>query len=77
MRHGQLNRWSAKRRLRVRLSGAAVHGVPTEAMDLLAGQSVGLVHEIKPAATLVRDLADGARKLIEQRLAAILVGRQA
>jgi nitronate monooxygenase len=48
-----------------------------EAMDLLAGQSVGLVHEIKPAATIVRDLVDGARKLIEQGLTAILVGRQA
>jgi len=48
-----------------------------EAMDLLAGQSVGLVHEIKPAATIVRDLVEGARKLIEQRLTAILVGRQA
>jgi NAD(P)H-dependent flavin oxidoreductase YrpB (nitropropane dioxygenase family) len=46
-------------------------------MDLLAGQSVGLVHEIKPAATIVRDLVDGARKLIEQGLTAILVGRQA
>jgi enoyl-[acyl-carrier protein] reductase II len=28
-----------------------------ETMDLLAGQSVGLVREIKPAGTIVRDLA--------------------
>jgi len=46
-------------------------------MDLLAGQSVGLVHEIKPAAFIIRDLIEGARQIIEQRLAATLVGRQA
>jgi len=43
-------------------------------MDLLAGQSVGLVHEIMPAATIVRDLVEGARQLIEQRLTPILGG---
>jgi len=48
-----------------------------EAMDLLAGQSVGLVHEIMPAATIVRDLVEGARQLIEQRLTPILGGRHA
>jgi nitronate monooxygenase len=48
-----------------------------ESMDLLAGQSVGLVHEIKPAATMVRDLVVGARQIIEQRLIPTLVGRQA
>jgi nitronate monooxygenase len=32
-----------------------------ESMDFLAGQSVGLVKEIKPAAAVVRDLVDGAR----------------
>jgi len=48
-----------------------------EAMDLLAGQSVGLVHAITPAATIVRDLVEGARQLIEQRLTPILVGRHA
>lgn len=39
-----------------------------EAMSLLAGQSVGLVHEIKPAATIVREMVAGARQIIEQRL---------
>jgi enoyl-[acyl-carrier protein] reductase II len=43
-----------------------------EAMDLLAGQSVELVHEMKPAATIVRDLVEGAHHLIEQRLTPIL-----
>jgi NAD(P)H-dependent flavin oxidoreductase YrpB (nitropropane dioxygenase family) len=45
------------------------------AMDLLAGQSVGLVHEIKPAAAIVRDLVAGARQLIAQRLAPALGSR--
>jgi NAD(P)H-dependent flavin oxidoreductase YrpB (nitropropane dioxygenase family) len=45
-----------------------------ESMDLLAGQSVGLVNEIVPAATIVRDLVEGARQLIEQRLAPALSG---
>jgi nitronate monooxygenase len=48
-----------------------------ESMDLLAGQSVGLVHEIRPAALIIRDLVEGARQLIEQRLTPTLVGRQA
>ncbi len=39
-----------------------------ESMDLLAGQSVGLVREIKPAAVIVRELVEGARRIIEQRL---------
>jgi NAD(P)H-dependent flavin oxidoreductase YrpB (nitropropane dioxygenase family) len=39
-----------------------------EAMSLLAGQSVGLVHEIKPAATIVREMVAGAQQIIEQRL---------
>jgi NAD(P)H-dependent flavin oxidoreductase YrpB (nitropropane dioxygenase family) len=39
-----------------------------EAMSLLAGQSVGLVHEIKPAATIVREMVAGAHQIIEQRL---------
>jgi len=29
---------------------------------------VGLVNEIKPAATIVRELVEGAREIIEQRL---------
>jgi NAD(P)H-dependent flavin oxidoreductase YrpB (nitropropane dioxygenase family) len=39
-----------------------------EAMSLLAGQSVGMVHEIKPAATIVREMIAGAHQIIEQRL---------
>jgi len=39
-----------------------------ESMDLLMGQSVGLINEIKPAALIVRDLVEGARQIIEQRL---------
>jgi NAD(P)H-dependent flavin oxidoreductase YrpB (nitropropane dioxygenase family) len=37
-------------------------------MGLLAGQSVGLVREIKPAAQIIEELLDGARQIIEQRL---------
>jgi nitronate monooxygenase len=39
-----------------------------ESMDLLAGQGVGLVHEIKPAAEVVRELVEGARRIIGDRL---------
>src|SRR3954465_2212674 len=47
-----------------------------ESMDLLAGQGVGLVHEIKPAAEVVRELVEGARRIIEGRLAgAVGTGR--
>jgi nitronate monooxygenase len=45
-----------------------------ESMVLLAGQTVGLVKEIKSAATLVRELADEATRLIQQRLGAIVSG---
>src|SRR5262249_45980137 len=40
-----------------------------ESMDLLAGQGVGLVDQIKPAGQIVRDLVEDARQIIEQRLA--------
>src|SRR5262249_36457177 len=43
-----------------------------ESMDLLAGQSVGLVHEIKPAALHIRGFVEGGRQIIEQRLAPTL-----
>ena len=43
-----------------------------EAMALLAGQSVGLVREITPAAELVRQLAEDARQIIEQRLSGMV-----
>lgn len=39
-----------------------------ESMGLLAGQSVGLVQEMKPAAAIVADLMAGARQIIEDRL---------
>lgn len=39
-----------------------------ESMGLLAGQSVGLVTDIKPASVIVRELVAGARAIIEQRL---------
>jgi hypothetical protein len=45
-----------------------------ESMALLAGQTVGLVKEIKFAATIVRELADEATRLIEQRLSTIASG---
>lgn len=43
-----------------------------DSMALLAGQAVGLVKEIKPAATIVRELAEGASRLIEQRLGSLV-----
>jgi NAD(P)H-dependent flavin oxidoreductase YrpB (nitropropane dioxygenase family) len=47
-----------------------------ESMALLAGESVGLVNRIEPAAAVVRDLVVGASRIIEGRLAG-LVGRGA
>ena len=44
-----------------------------ESMGMLAGQGVGLVREIKPAALIVRELVEGARQIIEQRLSKKLV----
>ena len=35
-----------------------------ESMSLLAGQSVGLVSEIRPAADVIREVVDGAESLI-------------
>ena len=43
-----------------------------DSMALLAGQTVGLVNEIKPAATVVRELADGASRLIEKCLGSLV-----
>jgi NAD(P)H-dependent flavin oxidoreductase YrpB (nitropropane dioxygenase family) len=40
-----------------------------ESMDLLAGQGVGLVGEIKPAGQIVRELVEEARQIVSQRLA--------
>ena len=39
-----------------------------ESMGLLAGQCAGLVDEIKPAAEVVRELVEGAQRIIEGRL---------
>jgi NAD(P)H-dependent flavin oxidoreductase YrpB (nitropropane dioxygenase family) len=35
-------------------------------MDLLAGQGVGLICEIKPAEEIVRELVDDAREIISR-----------
>jgi hypothetical protein len=42
-----------------------------ESMDLLAGQDVGLVGEIRPAGQIVPDLVEGARQIVLQRLAGL------
>jgi NAD(P)H-dependent flavin oxidoreductase YrpB (nitropropane dioxygenase family) len=42
-----------------------------ESMGMLAGQSVGLVREIKPAAAIIRELVEGARNIIESQLGAL------
>lgn len=44
-----------------------------ESMGLMAGQSVGLVLDIKPAAMIIRELVEDARLIIEQRLNGRLV----
>jgi NAD(P)H-dependent flavin oxidoreductase YrpB (nitropropane dioxygenase family) len=41
-------------------------------MDLLAGQGVGLVREVKPAGEIVRDLVREAREVISSRLVPLL-----
>jgi NAD(P)H-dependent flavin oxidoreductase YrpB (nitropropane dioxygenase family) len=38
-----------------------------ESMDFLAGQSVGLVREIKPAAAIVREIVSEAARILTQR----------
>lgn len=43
-----------------------------ESMGLAAGQSVGLVCEVKPAAMIVRELVEGAHQLIQERLQGVL-----
>jgi NAD(P)H-dependent flavin oxidoreductase YrpB (nitropropane dioxygenase family) len=48
---------------------AAAAGI---AMDLLAGQGVGLVREIKPAGQLVHELIEEARQIIAQRLGGLV-----
>jgi NAD(P)H-dependent flavin oxidoreductase YrpB (nitropropane dioxygenase family) len=43
-----------------------------DSMDLLAGQGVGLIREIKPAAEIVRDLVEEARQIVSHRLAGLV-----
>lgn len=43
-----------------------------ESMAMLAGQSAGLVVELKPAAAIVREIAEGARRIIGERLARLV-----
>jgi nitronate monooxygenase len=46
-----------------------------DAMDLLAGQGVGLVREVKPAGQIVRALVEEARHIISQGLAGLVATR--
>ena len=46
-----------------------------ESMDLLAGQGVGLVREIKPAGQIVHELVEQAQQIISQRLAGLVAPR--
>ena len=39
-----------------------------DSMDLLAGQGVGLIHDVKPAGQIVRELVEEARQIISHRL---------
>jgi len=43
-----------------------------DSMDLLAGQSVGLIHEVKPAGRIVDELVAEAGQIISQRLAGLI-----
>ena len=42
-----------------------------DSMDLLAGQSAGLIREVKPAGEIVSELVDEAQRIISQRLAGL------
>jgi NAD(P)H-dependent flavin oxidoreductase YrpB (nitropropane dioxygenase family) len=44
-----------------------------ESMNFLAGQSAGLVNEIKPAATVVKELVEGAQEIIRNQLNKLIV----
>jgi NAD(P)H-dependent flavin oxidoreductase YrpB (nitropropane dioxygenase family) len=46
-----------------------------DSMDLVAGQGVGLVREIKPAGQIVHELVEEAREIISQRLAGLVATR--
>jgi enoyl-[acyl-carrier protein] reductase II len=46
-----------------------------EAMCLLAGEGVGLIDAVTPAAEVVRAFVDGARRIIDERLASSALAR--
>jgi enoyl-[acyl-carrier protein] reductase II len=46
-----------------------------DSMDLLAGQGVGLVREVKPAGQIVHELVEEAEQIISQRLAGLVATR--
>jgi NAD(P)H-dependent flavin oxidoreductase YrpB (nitropropane dioxygenase family) len=43
-----------------------------DSMDLLAGQSAGLIHEVKPAGQIVGELVAEAHQIISQRLVGLI-----
>ena len=43
-----------------------------ESMNFLMGRGVGLVNEIMDAATIVRELVEGAREIIQKQLSGCL-----
>jgi len=43
-----------------------------DSMDLLAGQSVGLIRDVEPAGQIVGELAAEARQIISQRLSGLI-----
>jgi NAD(P)H-dependent flavin oxidoreductase YrpB (nitropropane dioxygenase family) len=47
-----------------------------ESMDLLTGQGVGLVREIKPAGEIVRELVEEGQQIISQRLSRIIAAER-
>src|SRR5262245_28002737 len=46
-----------------------------DSMDLLAGQGVGLVREVKSAGQIVRELVEEAQQIVAQRLAGLVATR--
>jgi nitronate monooxygenase len=47
-------------------------GGEIDSMSLLAGQSVGLVREAKPAGQIVHELVEETRQIISQRLVGLV-----
>jgi hypothetical protein len=45
-------------------------------MDLLAGESVGLLREIKPAGEIVREPVEESKMIISQRLSTIVASKK-